>query len=79
MLLHQVYHHYLLVLREKVFEVALEDVLGESLGSLDGDGVVEALLLLLPEERNAASDLHEAVHVLLIGDDQLTLHEVSHV
>ena len=47
--------------------------------TLDRNEVIDALLLLLPEQGNAASNLNKTVHVLLEGDNELTFHEVCDV
>ena len=57
----------------------LEHVLSQVVWSLDRYDVVQALLLLLPKQRNAASDLYEAIQVAFAGHDEFALDKVCHV
>lgn len=77
--LDEIYHYHTIVVLSDVVEVAFKNMASQLIASLDIDPIVETLVLLLPEQRYAATNLHETEHQRLRHNDQLALHEVGHI
>ena len=59
--------------------MSCKDMRCKLLASFDWNVADQALLLLLPEQRNASSDLNETVQMLIVSKDQLTFNKVGNI
>lgn len=78
-LFYQVNHDHTIVVLSNVVEVAFKHMAGQFHAAFDVYFVDETLLLLLPEQRDAASDLDKTIYQVVGLDYQFALHKIGYI